>query len=263
MRRQSIFFLYAYIALTSYIYTRSFLELPHQVWTFFILPLLAFGFVLTHSAARSGWRRTGLLFTLVIAVTLFMESLGVATGGVFGRYHYTDVLGPLFLGLVPYVVPIVWLNMIYPAYLIADQIVPAEWDARRRLLSVSAVTGLAMTAWDLIMDPVMVTRGHWVWEDGGAWFGIPLQNFWGWWLTSFAAIALYLWLGGKVKRAYTKKDDRWAIILYAVMGTGTVLSGIQTGYYLAALAGFAAMGILVVWSWNSLFSRFTQKESKL
>jgi putative membrane protein len=262
MRRRSIFFLYAYIALTLYIYARSFLELPHQVWTFFVLPLLALGFVLTHSAAREGWRRTSLLLTLIIAVTLFMEVLGVATGWVFGKYHYTDVLGPLFLGLVPYVVPIVWLNMLYSAYLIADQIIPDEWDARRRLFGVSAVSGLAMAAWDLIMDPVMVTRGHWVWENGGAWFGIPPQNFLGWWLTSFVAIALYLWLGSKKQRAYTKKDDHWAIILYAVMGIGTVVSGIQTGYYLAALAGFAAMGVLVVWSWNSSFSRFTQKERK-
>jgi len=164
MRRQSLFFLYTYIAMTLYIYARSFLVLPHQVWTFFVLPMLALGFVLTHSAAREGWRRTGLLFTLIIVVTFFMESLGAATGWVFGKYHYTEVLGPLFLGLVPYVVPIVWLNMLYPAYLIADQIVPAKWDARRRLLGVSAVSGLAMAAWDLIMDPVMVTRGHWVWE---------------------------------------------------------------------------------------------------
>jgi len=82
----------------------------------------------------------------------------------------------------------------------------------------------------LIMDPVMVTRGHWVWEENGAWFGIPQQNFWSWWLTSFTAIALYLWLGEKAQRAYTKKDDRLAIAIYAVMGAGAVVSSIQTGY---------------------------------
>jgi len=108
-----------------------------------------------------------------------------------------------------------------------------------------------------------VTRGHWVWEEGGVWFGIPPQNFWGWWLTSFTAIALYLWLGGKAESAYTQKDDRWAIVLYAVMGIGTVISGIQTGYYLASLAGFVTMGILVLWSWKSSLNKFTQKESKL
>ena len=99
MRRQSLFFLYTYIALTLYIYARSFLELPHQVWTFFTLPALALGFVLTHSATREGWRRTSLFFALVIVVTLFMEGFGTATGWIFGKYHYTDVLGPFFLGL--------------------------------------------------------------------------------------------------------------------------------------------------------------------
>ena len=251
MRRQSLFFLYTYIALTLYIYALSFLGLPHQTWTFFTLPILAIGFVLTHSAMREGWRRTSLFFILTIIMTLFMESFGSATGWIFGKYHYTDVLGPLFLGLVPYVIPIVWLYMLYPSYLIADQIIPAEWDTRRRLLGVSAISGMAMVAWDLVMDLVMVVRGHWIWEDGGAWFGIPLQNFWGWWLTSFIVIALYLWLGEKIQRVYTQKDDRLAIILYAVMAIGTVISGIQIGYPLAALAGFVAMGILILWSWKS------------
>jgi putative membrane protein len=250
MRRLSLFFLSAYIALTLYIYARSFLELPRQVWTFFVLPLLALGFVLTHSAARGGWRKTTLLFSLTIAVTLFMESLGVATGWVFGRYHYTDVLGALFLGLVPYVVPIVWLNMLYPSYLIADRIIPNEWTVRRRLWAVAAVSGLAMTAWDLVMDLVMVKRGHWVWEQGGAWFGIPLQNFWGWWLTSFLVIALYLWLGGKSQPA-PSDDDRQGILLYAVMGLGTVISGFQTGYPLAAWTGLIVMGILAAWGWRA------------
>ncbi|MCD6425191.1 MAG: carotenoid biosynthesis protein [Anaerolineales bacterium] len=68
------------------------------------------------------------------------------------------------------------LNMLYLAYLITEQIIHSEWDARRRGLGVSAITGLAMTARDLIMDPVMVTRGHWVWEESGAWFGIPRKT---------------------------------------------------------------------------------------
>jgi len=107
-----------------------------------------------------------------------------------------------------------------------------------------------MTAWDLVMDLVMVKRGHWVWEQGGAWFGIPLQNFWGWWLTSFLVIALYLWLGGKSQPA-PRDDDRQGILLYAVMGLGTVISGFQTGYPLAAWTGLLLMGTLAVWGWKS------------
>ncbi|NTW35817.1 MAG: carotenoid biosynthesis protein, partial [Syntrophobacteraceae bacterium] len=42
-----------------------------------------------------------------------------------------------------------------------------------------------MTAWDVMMDPMMVRGQHRVWEADSAYFGIPLQNFWGWWLTTF------------------------------------------------------------------------------
>jgi hypothetical protein len=58
-----------------------------------------------------------------------------------------------------------------------------------------------------------------------------------------------------MQRASGGQSDRRAITLYAVMGLGTVISGFQTGYILAALAGFIAMGTLVVWSWNTLFSK--------
>jgi uncharacterized membrane protein len=39
---------------------------------------------------------------------------------------------------------------------------------------------LAMTAWDVVMDPIIVTSDHWVWAAQGAYYGIPLQNFCGW-----------------------------------------------------------------------------------
>lgn len=248
MRRLSLSFLSAYIALTVYIHARSFFGLPYQAWTSVVLPLVALAFVLTHSAMRGGWRKTALLCSLTIAVTLLVESLGVTTGWIFGRYHYTAALGPLFLGLVPYVIPIAWLNMLYPSYLIADRIVPRRWTLGRRLWTVAALSGLAMTAWDLVMDPVMVNHGHWVWDQDGAWFGVPLQNFWGWWLTSFLVTALYLWLGGS--HPTRRDDDRQGILLYAVMGLSMVVNGFQAGFYLAALAGLIVMGTLALWGWD-------------
>ena len=48
-----------------------------------------------------------------------------------------------------------------------------------------------MTAWDLSLDPLMVASGHWVWDVKGVYFGVPLQNFWGWWLTAFIVFIIY------------------------------------------------------------------------
>ena len=79
-------------------------------------------------------------------------------------YNYTDLLGPKFLGLVPYLIPVAWFMMSYPSFVIADRLVPSDWKRWQRLLSVAAVSGLVMTAWDRIMDPVMVASGNWVWD---------------------------------------------------------------------------------------------------
>ena len=94
----------------------------------------------------------------------------------------------MFLGLVPYLIPIAWFMMVYPSYVIADRLVPMRKSTFVRILHVSLVGGIIMTAWDLGMDPLMVKAGHWVWEVQGAYFGVPLQNFWGWWLITFTAL---------------------------------------------------------------------------
>ena len=73
-------------------------------------------------------------------------------------------------------------------------------------LSVAAVGAVIMTAWDLAMDPMMVAGEHWVWDVPGAYFGIPLQNYWGWWLTIFVTFILFRILGG-----LTPENIRWAV----------------------------------------------------
>ena len=161
-------------------------------------------------------------------------------------YHYTHKLGPLFLGLVPYLIPVAWFMMSYPSFVIADRLVPSGWTGARRLLTLAALGGLAMTAWDLVMDPIMVAGGHWVWDTQGAYFGIPLQNYWGWWLTTFATFALYGLLSTKVSKPAEVKIDRLALGSYLTTMLGIVLLSLVTGAGALALIGFFAMAPWVV-----------------
>jgi putative membrane protein len=50
-----------------------------------------------------------------------------------------------------------------------------------------------MTAWDLVVDPILSgpTVGAWVWERGGSYYGVPLQNSLGWIVTTFTIYVLY------------------------------------------------------------------------
>jgi putative membrane protein len=214
-------------------------ERPH-----FLTPLttlVGLAFAILHAGQRLGWKQALLLLGSVFLVSLLFESVGVATGWVYGPYHYTDKLGPRFLGLVPYIVPAAWFMMSYPSLVIADRLVPAGWKRWARLLGVAAVGGLAMTAWDVIMDPMMVAGGHWVWEVEGAYFGIPLQNFWGWWLTVFTSFAVFLLLAGKESRPAAAGFDRLALLSYLATEFGAVSVALIAGVGGLALVGFFAM----------------------
>lgn len=195
-------------------------------WTTPVNTLIVFAFALLHGAQQLGWKRILTMFVIVSAISLAFESYGVASGNVYGPYHYTEMLGPKFLGLVPYLIPVAWFMMMYASYVIADMVIPAKFGSTFvRLLAVAAVTGIAMTAWDTAMDPMMVGGGHWVWDEPGAYFGIPLQNFWGWWLTTFTAVAVYLLLAQilfKLPGNTTPAPTAWVIISYMITGLSTV-----------------------------------------
>jgi putative membrane protein len=105
------------------------------------------------------------------------EVIGSSTGIPFGRYHYTAALQPQ-IRHVPLAIPAAWLMMMPPAWAIADLAVPgAPW-----WLS-AVIAGAAFTAWDIYLDPHLVQWKFWEWDKPGRFYlGIPLTNFFGWFL---------------------------------------------------------------------------------
>ncbi len=226
----------------------------------YIIPLTGFAFAFFHAVQREGREDALRLLAAVFGVSLLFESVGVATGWVYGPYHYTDRLGPMFLGLVPYIIPITWFMMSYLSFVIAEWLVPNSDNssgARRwgRILAVAAVGGLVMTSWDLIMDPIMVAGGNWVWETDGAYFGIPLQNFWGWWLTAFTSFVLYQLVRGKPAKAPEAGFDRLALLGYLVTALVSVIGSLFNGAGNLALIGFFAMMPWAIMGWLKLYAK--------
>ena len=136
----AVFALYVFITLTPFILLALHITLPR--WIIIVTTTTSFTFALLHAGQREGWTRALRLLALVLGVSLLFESIGVATGLIYGPYHYTTKLGPLFLGLVPYLIPVAWFMMSYPSYVIADRLVPGGWKPWQRLLAVAAVGGL-------------------------------------------------------------------------------------------------------------------------
>jgi lycopene beta-cyclase len=193
--------------------------------------LLAAG-VFTYAWARYG-PRSLLLFGVAFVVGLTVEAVGARTGLPFGSYTYTAP-GPTLLG-VPLLVPLGW----FAFTLIAIAVAP-----RGRALLVAP---FALVAWDLGLDPLMVQRGFWVFEGGGAYYGVPLSNFVGWYLVGFLLVALLLRLEPRVADDESV-DLRTVYLMQAfLIGVGSLLFGLPW----AAVVTVPAM-LLVVSTWWSL-----------
>jgi putative membrane protein len=153
-------------------------------------------FSVWHASVALGVRLALAFFAITTVTSWIFEEIGVVTGLVYGPYHYTSTLGP-WLGSVPVLIPLAWFMLIYPSYVVANLIVDG-WPVgtpggRGHLVRLALVGALVMTAWDLVVDPILTgpTVGAWVWERGGPYYGVPLQNFLGWVATTFTVYLLY------------------------------------------------------------------------
>jgi lycopene beta-cyclase len=135
-------------------------------------------------ALALGTRKALHLTAIIFVLTWLAEAVGSKTGFPFGAYSYTPVLQPQVFD-VPLLVPLAWFMMLPPSWAIAQSIVGKKQKTLRYLLQFSAVSALAMTAWDLFLDPQMVNWNFWVWQDPSGYFGIPFVNYFGWLLVSF------------------------------------------------------------------------------
>ena len=193
--------------------------------------IIGLAFTLIHGSLYLGWKRLLVFLGITLFVSFSAEALGVATGLVFGKYHYTENLGPRLLG-VPPMIQAAYVAMGYASLVTARVILgaiatPRGWS----ILGLTLCTAFLMVSWDVAMDPYQSTiAGDWIWEDGGPYFGIPLHNYVGWFCTVVAFIGLYLWyershpVAAPERPALGKFFYSGPVIYYGLIGFGIVIT---------------------------------------
>jgi putative membrane protein len=138
-----------------------------------------------------GLKRATLSLIALSAFGFAIETTGVATGFPYGTFYYGDSLGPKMMDLVPYLLPLSWVPLVLGAVAAAA---PRDKAPQRYVLWVlSAAVLLALV--DGVLDPGAASLGFWVWPEGGAYYGVPVTNYFGWLFSSTLAAALLLVLG--------------------------------------------------------------------
>jgi putative membrane protein len=154
--------------------------------------LLGSGVSVSHAWAARG-ARTGLgVLALVAVVAVLVEAFGLATAVPYGEYSYSDALGPTLLG-VPFLVPLAWLLMAWPSWVLAARLTRGVRATRRRPARVLAAA-YVFAAWDVVLDPQLVQAGYWRWAHPHPGLPgidtVPLTNLAGWLVAGLVLMTL-------------------------------------------------------------------------
>ena len=156
------------------------------------------------------------------------EIIGVRYGFIFGPYRYTDALQPQILD-TPLVMISAWMVLV--SYC---QQTFVELQQPRFIKA--ALAALFMTAIDLVIDPLAANQlGYWRWQNSGAYYGIPMQNFFGWMAVSFLIFSVIYRKPSKDPLEIRRPQDNW-FVRYVGLSIVLFFTVIALGFKLA-LAG--------------------------
>jgi putative membrane protein len=157
-----------------------------------------------------GWKKT-LTFTAAGYLLAFIsEKLSITTGFPYGWYYYIDKTShkELWIWGVPFFDSLSYVFLTYCSYTTAllilsplatrgYELVTLETRQIRKSWAALVLGSFLQTFLDIIVDPVALQGNRWFlgqiygYKEVGVHFGVPLSNYAGWLLTSFALVGLF------------------------------------------------------------------------
>jgi uncharacterized membrane protein len=146
-----------------------------------------------HGKARYGVKNMVVFFIITWAVSHFFEALSIQMGFPFGHYYYDQLAGPR-LFQVPLIIMFAYFGMGYVSWSLANVLLDNAGNKLQGMqkVYVPLIATFIMVMWDLCMDPGASTVSSlWVWQDGGSYFGVPIQNYFGWFFVVYIIFQLF------------------------------------------------------------------------
>lgn len=225
-------------------------------------------YCLVHSIVVKGLFHSLIFVILSFVVTFITECIGVNYGLWFGDYDYTDILGPKILG-VPILIIICWEAVIYPSHLLVDWFSGLsrkgyDYGLVGSIVTAfiaSVATGLLVTSWDLMTDPMAVHLGWWIWEAGGSYMrniagGVPLSNFWGWFSAVFIISFSYRTLFARSfrYRESFESNSLFLVLIYSTWYLSTAACALSLGMKVPVFIATFTMGPVIALAWMKFFA---------
>jgi uncharacterized membrane protein len=216
-----------------------------QVWLAFVV----FALVLTKHIRFAWLPALAALYT----ISLISELLGTSFGIPFGAYSYDRALGPMWLDRVPVIIPLSWFVMATSSFALT-RVTQPHASTRMTVLFAS----LVLLAWDLALDPAMsaATR-FWKWGEAGPYYGMPLLNLLGWYVTGVALMAAFVAV--RADRWVQRIPARFIVFFYAINVLLPLGMNAAAGLWWAVvLPPFVLFALLVAWPLRKSVTRLVE-----
>jgi len=173
-----------------------------------------------HGVPMLGAKNMVMLGLISAAASLFFESMGVNFGLFFSKYVYTGFIpGPKIFGFDVYSIIGygIGIYLVWSVALAAAGKFDNEYH-KGDVFFIPVIATLLVVAVDYATDPFMATINQaYLWVEPGVYYGIPYQNYLGWYLMAyvlFQSAALLLWRQSRKKTlkpapAIARKKKFW------------------------------------------------------
>ena len=186
-----------------------------------------------------------------------VEFIGVRYGIPFGGYRFTPLLGYRLADTVPLLIPLSWFNIAFPSFMLAGLAIPSP--ARPRRLQKAAFGSFLMLVCDLSLDPVMAHQlPFWVWETHGIFYGIPISNFLGWFITGLLLMLILDFLADV--RPSNPEETSWMIAHYGATIWVSLGVALICGLWLSVI--LTALGLGLAWAFIRFYPTQNRAEAR-
>jgi uncharacterized membrane protein len=226
--------------------------------------------VCLHGYERYGLKNIFIFFMITWVVSHFFEALSIQVGFPFGHYQYVNLVGPRLFE-VPLIIMLAYFGTGYASWILSNVLLDqySKTLSSYKIVIVPLIGTFIMVMWDVCMDPISSTIGSlWVWRDGGVYFGVPIQNYFGWFLVVYIIFQLFALYISKFDRLVTNNrvlssKTFWleAVALYGIQALSQLLNPFtQTDH----MEIYSSMAMLTVFTmiFVALLSYIKIRESK-
>lgn len=208
---------------------------------------------------RFGFRKTILWLVSGYFIAWASELSSISNGFPYGWYSYVyeNLSGELMVAGVPFFDSLSYAFLTFAGFTTAEYILKETPYALRPKPYAHIFLGAALTMLlDVIVDPIATMGDKWflgkihVYADPGWYFGVPMTNFGGWFLVSFAIIGFNALAWRAFPKLFesrvTSHDSRWAW-MYPAFYAGIALFAVSMSFWVGEWKlGLASTCILLI-----------------